>query len=146
MAIPDQAKFVLLVTLTVCCLRTIFYAPSTTMHSSSMKVLSPNVQMFCKPFRDAAADCRSRNEKGSCLRMEESVEKCNTSVKNAYQHINLGGCPFHIKAVTLCEDEWCRHDPNACESECSSVAEKLASCVQQHVYSYFQRNGLENNG
>lgn len=150
--ISDRSKLLLLVVLTVVCLGTIFTSPSTTMGNPNMRVLSPPVRQFCKAPREAAADKGCSNAKHSsekpqeCSSLMKAVQTCDRMLQRAFQHINLGGCPFQIKAVTLCEDEWCRHDPKSCMEECSGVRESLSVCTQQQVSSYFQRHGLKENG
>lgn len=148
--LSDPAKLTLLVVLTVSCLSTILFAPSTTMHNSSMKVLSPPLRQFCMTPRDAAQECRKtkseQEDKRSCNLFDKNVVKCENVVRRAFRHMNLGGCPFQIKALTLCEDEWCHQDPISCNKRCSGVREALSSCIQQQVASYLERNGLNADG
>lgn len=153
MLLSDQAKLVLLLGLTAACLSTIFFSPSTTMHNSNMKVLSPPLQQFCKAAGDAVKECQkskesSGNQKMDCASLETHVANCEKTVRRAFRDINLGGCPFPIKSLTLCEDEWCRgrSDPTSCAEECSGVREQLSSCIQQHVSRYFEWAGLQNDG
>lgn len=143
----------LLMGLTAACLSTMFFSPSTTMHNSNMKVLSPPLQQFCKAARVDAQECRKTNDSNGnqimhCSLLEKQVAKCEKTVRRAFQDINLGGCPFPIRSLTLCEDEWCRgrSDPTSCDEECSGVREQLSSCIQQHVSRHFEWAGLKNNG
>lgn len=143
----DRAKLLLLVASTALFLGTLLTSPSTTTNNPNMRVLVAPVRQFCKAPREAATACSKRGEhQTECARLTQSVQTCDRVLKGAFRDINLGGCPFQIKAVTLCEDEWCRHDPKSCLEECSSVKAFLASCIQRHVASYFQRNGLKEDG
>ncbi|KAG7347006.1 hypothetical protein IV203_006075 [Nitzschia inconspicua] len=116
-----------------------------------MKILSPPLLQFCKASRDAAQNCRKQIDNSfsnqDCILLDKNVVKCESAVKQAFQHINLRGCPFQIKALTLCEDEWCHlQDPKSCTKECSAVREALSSCIQQQVSHYFERSDLTTNG
>jgi hypothetical protein len=139
----------LLLVLTVSCLSTMFISPSTTMLNSNMKVLSPSMLQFCKVPRDAAQDCRKavyNKDKQACTVVDRVLVNCENVVKRAFRHVNLGGCPFHIRALTLCEDEWCHQDPKSCAVECLGVREALSTCIQQHVTNYFFTNGMMPDG
>jgi hypothetical protein len=114
-----------------------------------MKVLSPPLRQFCKAPRDAAQDCQEdghNKDKQACKLLNKNIIDCEFVVKRAFRHINLGGCPFYIKALTLCEDEWCHQDPKSCAEECSGVREALSTCIQEYVTKYFVTNGMKPDG
>jgi len=101
---------------------------------------------------DAFSECSSRSGKDNgeelkqkCARLKQSERKCEKAVRDAFRYVNLGGCPFEIKALTMCEDDWCHQDPNSCIRECSGVREELFSCIEQHVSSFLLKNGLKND-
>ena len=152
----DIAKLTLLVIVTAACLGTIFISPTTTMNNPNMRTLASNTRQFCKVPRETVQDCSNNNKKKNdentgidtdCSRAEQSLQKCQSIVNHAFQYINLGGCPYQIKAVTLCEDEWCNtEDIKSCQEECNGVIESLSVCIRQHVTSFFQRNGLNDDG
>jgi hypothetical protein len=150
----DITKLILLGIVTAACLGTIFISPTTTMNNPNMRILASNTRQFCKVPREAVQKCSNNNKKKNhdnsdvnCNQAEQSLQKCQNVVNRAFQHINLGGCPHQIKALTLCEDEWCNsHDVKSCQEECNGVREPLSVCIRQHVTSFFQRNGLNDDG
>jgi hypothetical protein len=151
--LSDPVKLLVLAVLTVLCLGTLFTSPSITMGNPSMRVLSPNVRQRCMvPRKQVNKKCASSSKETSsavCTELQRVVERCDRTVRRAYQHINLGGCPLEIKSVTLCEDEWCHSsasDASSCEGECATVRESLANCVQQQVFFYLKRSGLDEDG
>jgi hypothetical protein len=145
--VPDRVKLLLLSVVTGLSLGSIITSPSITMNNPNMRVLAAPVRQFCKAPREAAKGCNSGSDKQTeCNILTNSVRTCDQVLQQAFHNINLRGCPFEIKAVTLCEDEWCRQDPKSCFKECSGVRESLSSCIQGHVVSYFQRSGLTNDG
>jgi len=144
--LSDAIKLLILALAVTACLCTLFTSPSTTTGNGSMKRLAPPVRQHCATARKSASKCSSESQ-AQCHDLEEVVLKCENAVKKAYQHINLGGCPFEIKALTLCEAEWCLMDDLAsCDRECANVKESLSNCVQGELTSFFRRNGLEDNG
>ena len=149
----DRAKLALLLAATALCLGTIFNAPSTTMNNPKMRVLAAPVRQFCKAPREAAAKACSADQNISehrtqCTVLTTSMQRCERVVQRAFRDINLGGCTLQIKAVDLCEGEWCRNGSRAesCSEECSSVRESLSGCVKQQVSLTFRRNGLNEDG
>ena len=97
--------------------------------------------------------CLDKNEEdSSCVKLLLQALKCEETLKHAYQHSNMGGCPKEIQAVTICEVEWCKdvgsnHDAEkACKQECLLVCKVLDRCVKVHILSFFQRYGLKENG
>mmetsp|Transcript_1569 Transcript_1569/g.2916 ORF Transcript_1569/g.2916 Transcript_1569/m.2916 type:complete len:147 (-) Transcript_1569:1013-1453(-) len=141
--LSDLGKLSLLVILTAGCLATMFTSPSTTMHNPNMRVLAPPLGQFCKAPRDSVKQCSK--DKEDCIQSEKSLQNCESVVKQAIRHINLGGCPFQIKALTLCEDEWCQN-PKSCQEECAGVRESLTLCIRDTILSQFQKNGLKEDG
>ena len=146
MMLSDPMKLLLLAICTLACLGTLFTSPSITMENAAMRVLSPSVRQFCDAPLQAAREC-SAESRASCRDLEKVVKECQSVVQKAYRHINLGGCPFQIKALTLCEAEWCRTgDMSSCERECSAVRESLSKCTRRQVEMFLHRNGLEKDG
>jgi hypothetical protein len=144
--LSDPTKLLLLAICMVACLGTLFTSPSITMGNAAMRVLAPPVRQHCMAPRQAANKC-SKESKAPCPDLDKVVVKCQSVVERAYRHINLGGCPFEIKALTLCEAEWCQSgDGASCERECSNVRESLSSCIQRQVAAFLNRNGIEKDG
>ena len=159
MILPDYAKLLLLFLITTASLSTLLTSPSITMGNAKMRVLSPQPQQFCTAPRKRARECENaaaaedNNKDGGTLKcnyLTEAVHQCEKMVERAYRSINLGGCPFQIKSLTLCEDEWCHNvSPQgikSCQDECAQVRRSLATCVEQRVIERFRWNGLNEDG
>jgi hypothetical protein len=123
------------------------------MGRSDLRKIGAPLNAFCKEPRAIWKKCLDReDEDNSCLKLLSQVSKCEETVQRAYRHINMGGCPREIQAVTICEVEWCedvsgnREAEKACANECSKVRETLEKCVKRHISSFLQRNGLQENG
>jgi hypothetical protein len=124
------------------------------MGRSDLGKIEAPLNIFCKEPRAVAKKCLNKQdaEDSSCLKLLSQATKCEETVKRAYRHINMGGCPREIQGVTICQVEWCedvggnREAEKACAKECSAVRETLDKCVKGHVSSFFQRNGLHENG
>ena len=60
----------------------------------------------------------------------------------------MGGCPYQIQSLTMCEVEWCgkESDVTACTNECKRARETLDVCVKKHVQHVFQKNGMAMDG
>lgn len=157
--LPDSAKLVLLLLISAGCMSTLFTSPSIALQDANMRVLSPEAAQFCKAPRNIATECESsvapgdNNKDGKTLKCNsllKGVQKCDSIVKKAYRSINLGGCPFEIKYLTLCEDEWCQNESHegikSCRDECAGVRESLTTCVEKRVIDAFRWNGLNKDG
>ena len=124
------------------------------MGSRDLGKLGASLNRFCKEPRNMAKKClgTEEEESASCIKILSQASKCEEALQRAYQHINMGGCPKDIQAVTICEAEWCdnargdRQAEEMCQKECLAVREILDKCVKGHVSSFFQRYGLEDNG
>jgi hypothetical protein len=146
--LSDRAKLLMLAISMLACLGTLITSPSISMGNAAMRVLSAPVRKHCMAPRKAANKC-STEAKTPCTDLDKVVTKCERVAKRAYQHINLGGCPFEIKAVTLCEAEWCHSgglDGSACQRECANAKESLTTCIERQVSSFFRRNRLKIDG
>lgn len=161
MALPEKAKVAVLLLITAACLITIFTSPSITMWDANMRVLPPQGRQFCKVPRKRVSECENSmgdaagediqdRKKKNCNSLVTEFQKCETIVKRAYRNINLGRCPFQIKSLTLCEDEWCENKSaeglKSCAEECAGVRESLTTCIEQTVLDSFRRNGLNEDG
>jgi hypothetical protein len=153
--LSDPVKLLVLAVLTVLCLGTLFTSPSITMGNPSMRVMRPNVPQHCMVPRKqvnnqkCASSSKETPSSAVCTELQRVFERCDRTVRRAYQHINLGGCPLEIKAVTLCDAEWCHSsasDASSCLGECATVNDSLANCIQQQVSFYFKRSGLDEDG
>ena len=144
--LSDPQKLFLLAICTIGCLSTLFTSASIRMGNSSMGVMTP--RNHCMNSKKAVNQCKTQG-KAPCNTLEVAASKCQKAVKEAYRHINLGGCPFEIKSLTLCEAEWCRSSSSSfqqCEKECSMVRKNLDTCIESQVSNYFLKNGLEKDG
>jgi hypothetical protein len=163
MVLPAKAKLALLLCITAGCLSTFFTSPSITMWDANMRVLSPTspqARQFCNVPRKKASDCegptndpgqeKQDEEKKTCSSLLLDAQKCDTLVKRSYRNINLEQCTYHIKSLTLCEDEWCvgysADEIKSCGEECSGLRESLTTCIQKNVLDSFRRNGLNEDG
>lgn len=151
--LSDRTKLLLLGACLFGSLSTLWTSSSFMMGRNDLGVIGAPPNTFCKEPRAAAEACLDKEEEdSSCLTLLSQASKCEETLKRAYRHINMGGCPREIQAVTICEVEWCedvggnREAEKACSQECSTVRETLDKCVQGHVSSFFQRYGLEENG
>jgi hypothetical protein len=74
-----------------------------------------------------------------------TYRRCERAVRQAYRHINLGGCPFQIQQNSLCETEWCLDRSTAlqCTTECANVNTELSECVERIIHSYFTKFGVD---
>ena len=144
--LSDPLKLFFLAICTIGCLSTLFTSASIRMGHSSMGVMTP--RNHCMAAKRAVNQCKTQSSKGPCKTLEEAASKCQKAVKQAYRHINLGGCPFEIKSLTLCEAEWCRSNSRFqdCEKECSMVRKNLDTCIENQVLNYFLKSGLEKDG
>jgi hypothetical protein len=129
---------------TVFFLGTLFTSPSIAMGNAAMRKLSPNIRHHCMKQNRAVSQCKSGDDSNSCADLQKNAVECEKVVRLAYRHINLGGCPYEIKFVTLCEHEWCTTiaDKESCRSECSSIRESLDNCITRHILNYFRKNGI----
>lgn len=151
--LSDRTKLLLLGACLLGSLSTLWTSSSFMMGRNDLGVIEAPLNRFCKEPRAAAKACLDKDdEDSSCLKLLSQASKCEETLKRAYRHINMGGCPREIQAVTICEVEWCenvggkREAQEACRQECSAVRETLDNCVKRHVSSFFQRYGLEENG
>jgi hypothetical protein len=146
--LSDRAKLSLLAMCTMACLGTFFTSSSIAMGNAAMRVLSPRTRQHCMAPIRASNQCQK--EGNACTFQKAVATRCEAVVKRAYRHINLGGCPSEIKALSLCEAEWCHSTgfpaDSSCVQECSIVKETLSNCVQRQVQSFFRKNGLQNDG
>jgi len=126
------------------------------MGARDLATLKPQVNRYCKEPRDRAMQCLDKEEEeedSTCASLMKQASKCEEALQKAFRHINMGGCPKEIQAVTICEVEWCedvRSDTQeaqeACQKECAAVRKSLDACMKGHVASFFRRYGLEDNG
>lgn len=151
--LSDRTKLLLLGGCLLGSLGTLWTSSSFMMGRNDLGVMGAPLNKFCKEPRAAAKACLDKNdEDSSCLKLLSQASKCEETLKRAYRHINMGGCPREIQAVTICEVEWCedvggnREAEKACTQECSALREILDKCIKGHVMSFFQRYGLEENG
>eukprot|EP00980_Cylindrotheca_fusiformis_P003118 scaffold721_cov131-Cylindrotheca_fusiformis.AAC.8 len=146
--VSDQTKIALLAICTIACLGTFFTSSSIAMGNAGMRILSPQTRQHCAAPNRAASECQKEGK--SCASQAAVATKCKEAVKRAYRHINLGGCPSEIKALSLCEEEWCHSvglpSDSSCVQECSKVREGLNSCVERQTQVYFKKYGLRKNG
>jgi hypothetical protein len=142
MAFSDRIKVGILAMGYVICLATVWTAPSITMGDASMRRITPPIRQLCKAPQIAANQCHSGP---GCRALKADTVKCQQTAREAYRYINLGGCSMEIKALTLCEAEWCQ-DHSACLSECAGVRHSLQTCKETIVASYFERHSLEKDG
>jgi hypothetical protein len=142
MVLSDRIKVGIMAVGYAICLATVWTAPSITMGDASMLRLTPPIRQHCKAAQIAVNQCRSGT---GCQTLKADEMKCEQVVREAYRHINLGGCPMELKAWTLCEVEWCQ-DRSACLSECAGVRDSLQTCKEKIVASYFERHSLQKDG
>ena len=107
---------------------------------------------LCTKSREAARDCETRPSNNNARKKSNencdlhrvNARKCVKALQNAFNDINMGGCPKQIKLLTLCEDEWCRQpNPTACSQECDRVRKTLSQCVHEKVMHYINMAGFE---
>lgn len=151
--ISDQSKLWLLAALWCACCATFFTSSSRFMGPRDLGTIPPQVHIYCKEPRDLAVKCldKKAGQDSSCSSLLKQATKCEDALQNAFRHVNMGGCPHEIQAVTICEVEWCQdvHDSKtqeACQKECLAVRKSLDSCAKRHVASFFRKYGLEDNG
>jgi hypothetical protein len=160
---------------------TLWTSPTITFGHANFPVLSPKLQTHCGPIRKALKECEDGDKPtetksktmpkdvdaspdacSSPARKDEEVNRlrhdlkiCEKTVRKAYRDINIGGCPFEIKSLSLCENEWCHGSASQsllpsssafCQTECAGVKEKLENCIEQHIQQYFRRAGLNQDG
>ena len=150
----DHLKLGLLALCWLLCLGTLFTSPTITQGNPDMGQLKTNTIEACTVPRRKRNECLKNNKasssSSSCDGYEYNLKKCERAVKRAYQHINLGGCPFEIKSSNLCDAEWCQggggSNFESCQKECSGVRESLSSCIHKQILSYFNRFGLTEDG
>lgn len=153
----DVVKLLLLPVMILACLSTLWTSSSIQFNNADFRVLSPQVQTYCRaPRQQTVKECEAAAAAPGapppsfdCQRLQTSLKQCESAVKKAYRDINIGGCPWEIKSLTLCENEWCRGSPNdasSCQTECAGVRESLTACIQRRVAVYFRRNRLKEDG
>lgn len=126
------------------------------MGARDLGTLRPQANRYCKEPRQQAMKCLDTSEKEdstTCTSLLKQASKCEQVLEKAFRHVNMAGCAREIQAATICEVEWCEDLQNnekgaqeACQKECLGVRKALDSCVKQHVATFFQRHGLEDNG
>lgn len=118
------------------------------MGHKDLSVLGAPVARFCRLPREALKACLDLSGDLSCAEQSAVSTKCEQTVQKAYRHINMGGCPYQIQSVTICEVEWCGKETDiaACSKECKVVRETLDVCVKRHVHHFLQRFGMTMDG
>ena len=113
-ALPEQTKLGLFIAAFVLCLATLF----TSNGGGDLPRVNAKNGLYCQTQRKNARACKE-----NCKEPHYQLEKCESTLKQAVRRINLGGCPFQIQAVALCEQEWCTGGASMmeCQEECSTV-------------------------
>lgn len=140
--LTDGRKLILLALCIVGCIGSYF-----TSTSVDIKKLSPRYFEHCLVPTQVMKACHKKDVP-ACNEEHAWAEKCHAVVSEAYRYINLGGCPWELRSVSLCEAEWCdgvRRD-RSCEEECTGVRKKLTSCVNRQVQNFFKKRGLDSDG
>ena len=143
--LSDRVKMLLPALIVCVCLATMFTSSSIIMSNADMSTLRPPVNQLCRNALSAKAACKA-SQNQNCRDADDAAYKCERAVRKAYQHINFGGCPYEIKAVTLCKAEWCQVPDGACQRECAGVTEQMNQCVKKNVRNFFQWHGLQDDG
>ena len=142
--LSDKIKVAIVALGYIICLATWWTSPSIVFGDGSMRVLTPDTRKFCQVPHAASQQCQAKD----CPSLQRDASQCDYVVRQAYRHINLGGCAMDIKTWTHCEAEWCQGgmDRATCLSECAGVRDALENCKVQVVQSYFQKYSLEKDG
>lgn len=145
--LSDPAKLIFLAVCMTVSLGSFLTSPSIAMSNAAMRKLAPKTRQHCSKQMKAVDQCKPNSDPDNCIGLQQAALTCEKVVKKVYQHINLGGCPYEIKAVTLCEDEWCSMsrkpaDIESCRKECSVVRETLNTCIATQVSTFFRKYGL----
>ena len=83
-------------------------SPNTTLGHAPLQVLRPMPRKHCRLDQSEAMKC-PKEDTACHQRVSQAMQTCHQVVKLAYQHVNLGGCPLQLQAVSLCQAEWCSH-------------------------------------
>lgn len=139
----EMLKLGLLGTILCFCVSTLFTTWSFHMGGRDLVRIRPQTERYCAPFRRAAV-CDSDPGSADCQRQRRSLQTCQDAIQQAFAHINLGGCIRPQQVNTLCELEWCADGGGSatCRTECASVRQALADCIQDHVQQSFHAHGL----
>uniref|UniRef100_A0A7S2IGP8 Uncharacterized protein n=1 Tax=Helicotheca tamesis TaxID=374047 RepID=A0A7S2IGP8_9STRA len=164
--LSDQHKLAVLAAIFLFCLSTLFTSTSFQTGERGVGTLNPQFQRSCSKAHGEAKACLGDghmvdtiNEKAvassdssdnksatkSCKKILSQVDKCETVVGRAYQHINMAGCIRQIQSRTVCEIEWC-HNKDSCKKHCDGAKEDLKKCEKMHLERFFRRAGLDTDG
>lgn len=157
MVYKEKLKLGLLATCLLVSLISLFTSHKTfQMGPRDLPQLQPQVQRFCSLIQKAKSKCLDRQKSGSrpvdyCQDIIHHASQCPYVVQQAYRYINMGGCPYELRDVTLCELERCGgyhgsgHDPfsqEGCVQHCDHIRKQLEACVRKSVEYYLQKYGL----
>lgn len=87
-----------------------------------------------------------------CEQYKKQLLQCQSAVKVAFQHIDLGGCSYENKLNTMCQMEWCNDSSagrmrisssstsgSSCHEECAQVQQNLNDCINRNVRKYMKK-------
>ena len=136
LALSEQTKLGLFTVAFVLCLATLF----TSHGGGDLPRANARMGQYCQTERKTARACQE-----DCQPAKMQLEKCESTVKQAFRRINLGGCPWELQTVALCEDEWCRGGASMmeCQEECSTVRSQLNTCMENIINAYLKKGGFE---
>ena len=156
----EKAKLGLLASLLVLALGSLLTShKSFQMGPRDLPQLAPQVPRFCASIQKAKDKCiknqsNSNSNNNNCKDLiQQASQTCPMAVKEAYRHVNMGGCPYELRDVTLCELERCggyhfsnnAHDPfsqEGCVLHCDPVRKSLENCIRNIVNNYFRKYSL----
>uniref|UniRef100_A0A7S2S7I0 Uncharacterized protein n=1 Tax=Eucampia antarctica TaxID=49252 RepID=A0A7S2S7I0_9STRA len=158
--LSDRAKILLLCSLFLLCMGTLFTTSSFYTGNGGVGSLNAPIEKLCEKPKKFAVEClavgrtrsqSSTNENSSkCAVKLLQVTKCERAVVKAYQKINMSGCLNYIQAAAICKSEWCEEpgerSSKACKRECGPIKKELNKCVQQNIESSFENAGLNSDG
>lgn len=149
----DQTKLYLLFFSYLLFLSTLFTSSSFSLGHRTIQTMSAPVHRFCRTPRNEVKKCLDGQDGDQqCKSQLNQASKCESVLKRAFRYINMGGCPYEIQSVAVCETEWCegvqadKQGQADCRKECAKARKALDQCVQGHVTTFYARAGLQENG
>lgn len=106
------------------------------------------------PKNSHSVNSSTTSSSNNCEQYKKLLTKCQSAVKVAFQHINLGGCSYENKLNTMCQMEWCNDSAgrmrisssssttNSCHEECTQVHQNLNDCINRNVHNYMKKYGV----
>lgn len=123
--IPEKYKLILLGSLLLACMSTIFTTTSFDAERLNLPDrLSVPLHIVCGKIISRAEVCKKKEKKASrkpmdqltevidenedsCRDMQDDVLDCIAAANSAYRQINMGTCLSKIRSYQFCRAEWC---------------------------------------